>query len=141
MTERQRDVWWLSCKPYDGAWAKDRHSGPEWENLLWNMDAKEPDAALILLLMSPCSPSLLPSVPFFPPSLLTSFPSVPLWLRPCKRVLRQAAALQQHQQMQQQMQQLQEMQEQMHQVQAQMRHGWESVLSLRDWAQQLEEKQ
>ena len=35
-------------KSYDDAWAKDCHSGLEWEMLSWKMDVEEPDAALII---------------------------------------------------------------------------------------------
>ena len=35
-------------KYYDDAWAKDCHSGLEWEMLSWKMDVEEPDAALII---------------------------------------------------------------------------------------------
>ena len=35
-------------KVYDGEWAKDCHSGLEWEVLSWKMDEEEPEAALII---------------------------------------------------------------------------------------------
>ena len=37
-----------NVKSHDDAWAKDCHSGLEWELLSWKMDEEEPDAALII---------------------------------------------------------------------------------------------
>ena len=35
-------------KSYDEAWAKDCHSGLEWEMLSWQLDVEEPEGALII---------------------------------------------------------------------------------------------
>ena len=37
-----------TLKSHDDAWAKDCHSGLEWELLSWKMDEEEPGAALIV---------------------------------------------------------------------------------------------
>ena len=48
MLDDQGNYIMAKFEAYDDAWAKDCHSGLEWEVLSWKMDEEEPEAALII---------------------------------------------------------------------------------------------